>query len=168
MKFLIVIASSFFITVFGALNAQKPVQIEAADMQLLQGSWKGSLTYLDYQSGKPYTMPANTNIAAIPKQHNLLVEMIYPNETNANSKDTLFINTARTLIDEGSIVSRKMLSNGDVEIITIREGQDGNDNKKALIKKTYTIGKHQFVNKKDVQFEGTSVWINRHVYSYTR
>ncbi|MDP1843202.1 MAG: hypothetical protein Q8K64_07245 [Sediminibacterium sp.] len=168
MKYFIGIAASIFTSLSGTLVAQTPAQIQPADMVQLQGAWKGSLTYLDYQSGKPYTMPANTNISAIPKQNHLLVEMIYPNETNANSKDTLFINTARTIIDEGSIVSRKVLSNGDVEIVAIRKGQDGNDNKKALIKKTYTIGRHQFINKKDVQFEGTSVWINRHVYSYTR
>ena len=157
-----------FLLTMNSLEAQPMKVFTTEDAALLCGSWKGSLTYLDYTSGKPYTMPANTVITQLPNSNHLLEQMIYPDEPKANSKDTILINAARTSIDGSSVVSRKLLPNGAVEIITERRGLDGNDNKKAIIRKTYTISKTQFINRKDVQFEGTSIWINRHEYRYNR
>ncbi len=150
------------------LLAQSKVIFTKKDATLLSGSWKGSLTYLDYNSGKPYTMPANTIISMITGTDNLLVEMIYPDEPKANNKDTLFIAAGRTMIDEAIIVEKKVLPNGSLLIVAERKGKDGNNYKNAIIRKTYTIGKTSFINRKDVQFEGTNVWIKRHEYSYTR
>ena len=162
--FIAIIFSSFFINA----NAQKPSVLQKADLAMLCGSWKGSLTYLDYQSGKPYTMPANANISAIPQTNHLLVEMVYPNEPKANGKDTILVNAGFTSFDGNTVVSRKILADGSVEIITKHNGQDGNDNKDAIIRKTYTIGKNKFINRKDVQFVGTTEWIKRNEYSYTK
>jgi hypothetical protein len=162
--FIAIIFSSLFINA----SAQKPSVLQKADLAMLCGSWKGSLTYLDYQSGKPYTMPANANISTLPNSNNLLMEMIYPNEPKANGKDTLMVNEGLTSFDGYPIVSRKTLADGSVEIITKHNGKDGNDNKNAIIRKTYTIGKNKFVNRKDVQFEGTTEWIKRNEYSYTK
>lgn len=64
--------------------------------------------------------------------------------------------------------SKKFLPNGNIEIVTEYYGIDGNDNKSALIRHTYTVGKSIFIKKKQVQFKGKSEWINRHEYSYTR
>ena len=164
MLFFTIIFFSFF---FNA-NAQKPQVLQKADLAMLCGSWKGSLTYLDYKSGKPYTMPANTSISALPNSNNLLVEMIYPDEPKANGKDTLLVNAGFTSFDGYTIVSRKSMADGSVEIITKHNGQDGNDNKNAIIRKTFTIGKNTFTNRKDVQFEGTTAWIMRNEYSYTK
>ncbi len=157
----------FFSFLFHA-NAQKPAVLQKADLAMLCGSWKGSLTYLDYRSGKPYTMPANTIISTIPNSNHLLEEMIYPDEPKANGKDTLLVNAGFTSFDGYTIVSRKSLADGSVEIVTKHNGQDGNDNKDAIIRKTYTIGKNKFINRKDVQFVGTTEWIKRNEYSYTK
>ena len=168
MKKIIAHLLFIFVITINCLNAQQTKVFTTGDASLLCGSWKGSLTYLDYTSGKPYTMPANTVITLLPNTNHLLVQMIYPDEPKANSKDTLLVNATRTTIDGAAVVARKLLSNGAVEIITERKGIDGNDNKKAIIRKTYTISKTQFINRKDVQFEGTSIWINRHEYRYNR
>lgn len=149
-------------------NAQSKANFTKEDANLLSGSWKGSLTYLDYNSGKPYTMPANTNINMIKGTNSLLVEMVYPDEPKANSKDTLLINEDRTIFAEAKIVSRKSLADGYVQIITEVNGKDGNDNKNALLRKTYTFNKNSFTNRKDIKFQGTTEWIKRHEYSYTR
>ncbi len=149
-------------------NAQNLLLLQKSDLSMLAGSWKGSLTYLDYSSGKPYTMPANANISTLPNSNNLLMEMIYPNEPKANGKDTLLVNAGFTSFEGYTIVSRKSLSDGSVEIITKHNGQDGNDNKNAIIRKTYTIGKNIFSNRKDIQFEGATDWIKRSEYSYTK
>lgn len=166
-NFLLFIAIIFFSSLFNA-NAQKPAGLNKADLAMFCGSWKGSLTYLDYRSGKPFTMPANTIISTIPNSNHLLVEMIYPDEPKANGKDTLLVNAGFTNFDGYTIVSRKSLADESVEIITKHNGKDGNDNKNAIIRKTYTIGKNKFINRKDVQFEGTTEWIMRNEYSYTK
>ena len=149
-------------------NAQSKANFTKDDAVFLAGSWKGSLTYLDYNSGKPYTMPANTNIYLIKGMNSLLIEMIYPDEPKANSKDTLLINEERTIFGEAKIISRNSLADGSIQIITEVNGKDGNDNKNALLRKTYTFNKNIFTNRKDIKFEGTTEWIKRHEYSYTR
>lgn len=135
---------------------------------MLVGSWKDSLTYIDYNSGKPYTMPENTIISVIKSSDNLLLEMIYPDEPKANNKDTLFIAADRTMNDKAVIAEKKQLPNGSLQIVAERLGKDGNENKNGIIRKTFTIGKNTFTNRKDVKFEGTTEWIKRHEYSFTR
>jgi len=53
-----------FVTAFLLLcfyvNAQS---VQVKDLSNSVGSWEGKLTYLDYASGKPYTMSANIKIS---------------------------------------------------------------------------------------------------------
>ena len=55
------------------------------------GKWNGKLVYLDYQSGKPYEMPADLEIIQINKSNKFKLINNYPNESSANSVDTLTI-----------------------------------------------------------------------------
>jgi hypothetical protein len=146
-------------------NAQKT---SVKDFDKLIGSWEGSLTYLDYSSGKPYTMSADIEIKRIAKTNQYSFANIYPKEKSANSIDTITISKDGKYIDKELIKSRHKLSNGDIEIITEEPGKDGNDHKPATIRQTYTFGKTSYKNKKDVQFVGVTEWINRHEYSYKR
>jgi hypothetical protein len=43
-------------------TAQKSFKNLQKDFAKLSGTWGGSLTYVDYSTGKPYTMPANLEI----------------------------------------------------------------------------------------------------------
>lgn len=149
-------------------NAQNIFKTISKDFKNLSGYWKGSLTYLDYSSGKPYTMPADIEIKKINKTNKFVFSNIYPDETSANSIDTIIISTNGKYIDKESVKSRRKLPNGDIEIITEESGNDGNDNKPATFRHTYTIGKTTYKNRKDVQFTGEKEWINRHEYSYTK
>ncbi len=164
--------SKFILTVLitlssiGLCNAQKNTKISANDFKSLVGSWQGTLTYLDYSSGKPYTMSAYLEIQMIRKTNTFIFLNMYPNEPNANSVDTLTISTDGKYIGAELIKSRKKLANHDIEIITEEPGKDGNDNKPATFRHTYIIGKTTFRKRKDVQFMGETVWINRHEYSY--
>lgn len=149
-------------------NAQTSVKNLSKEFQKVAGSWTGSLTYLDYSSGKPYTMPANLAIRRLGKTNVFLFSNIYPNETNANSTDTLTISVDGNHINNESVKSVRQLSNGDTEIITEVSGKDGNDNQPAIIRHTYTLGGATFKKAKDVQFVGETKWINRHEYSYKK
>lgn len=149
-------------------SAQQSFKTILNDFYTLSGTWEGSLTYLDYKSGKPYTMPANLVIKRIGKTNTFVFSNIYPNETNANSIDTLAISVDGKYIDKEVVKSRRKLPNGVVEIITEEFGKDGNDNKPATFRHTYTLGPTTYTTRKDVQFTGTTAWINRHEYAYKK
>ena len=153
---------------FMACSAQGKTNSTINDFNKLQGNWKGSLTYLDYSSGKPYTMPADIKIEGIGTTNQYSFSNIYPNEPKANSIDTFIVSVDGKLINKETVKSRRSLPNGDVEIITEEPGTDGNDNKSAIIRHTYTIGKFKFQILKEVQFIGDRKWIKRHDYSYSR
>ena len=153
-----------FCTTFGI--AQVKPNILIGDFKNLIGSWEGTLTYLDYSSGKPYTMSANVEIKRIGKSNKFIFSNKYPNETSANSSDTLSISLQGKHIGTELVISRKILKNNEIEIITEENGIDGNDNKAATFRHTYIINKSTFRKRKDVQFKGEREWINRHEYSY--
>ncbi len=149
-------------------NAQTSFKSLLSDFQKVSGSWTGSLTYLDYSSGKPYTMPSNLEIKRIDKSNKFSFSNIYPNETNANSTDAVVLSEDGKYIDKELIKSRRKLPNSDIEIITEEEGKDGTDSKSATIRHTYIFGDKILKKRKDVRFAGEDQWINRHEYSYVR
>ena len=166
IKFYIVITLTFLIGTM--CNAQTDFKTLSKEFTKLSGSWKGTLTYLDYSSGKPYTMPADIEVKRIKKTNKFIFSNIYPNEKSANSIDTIVISKDGKYIDKELIKSRRKLENSDIEIVTEEFGKDGNDNKPATFRQTYTFGNTTYKKRKDVQFTGETNWINRHEYSYTR
>ena len=160
------LAISFLFT--SICSAQLSFKTIKKDFDKLSGSWEGSLTYLDYSNGKPYTMPANLEIKRTGNTNKFIFSNIYPNETNANSIDTLSISTDGKYIDKEFVKSRLTLPNGDIEIITEEFGEDGNDNKPATFRHTYTFGSSTYKKRKDVQFTGETAWINRYEYTYKK
>lgn len=154
---------------FGIISkAQNSNKIILKDFSKLTGSWEGSLTYLDYSSGKPYTMKANVEIKLISNTNKIIFQNVYPNEMSANSIDTISISKDGRYIDKELIKSKIKLSNGDIEIITEEIGNDGNDNKTAIFRHTYTFGFTKYKKTKEVKFNGETAWIKRHEYSYKK
>lgn len=149
-------------------SAQIGLKTIQNDFNKLSGTWEGALTYLDYSSGKPYTMPANLVVKRIGSTNNYVFSNIYPNETSANSIDTISISTDGKYIENELIKSRRKLKNGDIEIITEELGKDGNDDKPATFRHTYTFGVNTYKKRKDVQFIGETSWIKRHEFSYKK
>ena len=157
----------FFLLLINTASAQKN-NFKADDLKSLSGCWEGNLTYLDYSSGKPYSMPAVIMVKPIAGTDDLSVSNIYPNEPKANSTDTLWLNSEQRTINKEAVQSRKIFDDGTLQVITEARGVDGNDNKKATFRYTYTIGKEIYTNKKEVRFNGTSTWITRHEYTFKR
>ena len=166
MKRCIVIIMLLVVSGF-SIRAQEN-KLQKSDVALLCGSWEGTLTYLDYSSGKPYTMPANVVISSITGTDHLLVQMIYPDEPKANSSDTLHVFGGGNGIDGEKIISREVMADGTVKIVSEEHGKDGNDNKPATFRFTRTISKVAYVVVKEVRFDGSEQWIMRHTYSYKR
>ncbi len=151
------------------LNAQKQVKISPADLKIMEGNWVGTLTYLDYKSNQPFTMPANTSIQQSKDNPNFFLRSLgYSQEPKANQNDTLVIGNKGTTFDDYTIIEYKKLTPDSIVIITEKKGVDGNDNKPALLRHTYTITDHLFINKKEVKFVGTDKWLVRNEYKFIR
>src|SRR5690349_11202107 len=156
-----------YILIISSLSfTQEANNVSVDDFTPVFGTWKGSLTYLDYSSGKPYTMPAEVTIAPLESQVVFVYE--YPNEPQANGNDTLKISNNGTMLDNARVVSKKLVAKGKLEIMTEVNGVDGNEEKEAIIRHTFTISGNFFSNRKDVKFKGENKWIRRNEYSFSR
>jgi hypothetical protein len=134
-------------------------------LQSLAGKWTGTLTYLDYTSGKPYSMPAIINIREEPGKENSFVRNIeYPNERSADSKDTLALSADSTQFNGEQIVLLSSPSEGASQLVTEITGVDGNDDRPALIRHLYSWGGGKLSISKEVKFLDGAEWILRHRY----
>ena len=136
------------------------------DLTTLLGEWKGSLTYTDYQTNKPFTMPANVVVSQGKNKNQLLLAVSYPQEAHANSKGKIKISKDGTQLNKHPVTSRQELPDGQLQITTEYIGKD--NNKQALIKNSYIIGASQFIIRKEVKFDGDAIWLMRNEYKYGR
>lgn len=143
-------------------------QLAAEDFKMLIGCWEGSLTYLDYSTNKPFSMPADLKVKHMEDPNRFSFANIYPKEPHANSVDTLSISADAKYINNETVKSVLRSADGVIEIITEQSGEDGNDNKKATFRFTYVIGREKYTRKKEVQFVGWPGWMLRHEYIYKR
>lgn len=158
MKFLTLLLSPVFLALTVSVKDFKPAF----------GQWEGTLTYLDYTRGKPYTMPCNITLSPVnanPQQ--LVLAYEYPDEPKANGNDTLIISRDGKMIDDEIVVVKKKKA-GLLRVITEKNGVDGNENRKALIRHIFEAGKKSFSIRKEVKFEGEEKWILRSEYKVTR
>lgn len=145
---------------------QVQAQFQVRDLAPTIGLWKGQLTYLDYTSGKPYSMAANLHISLSPDQKGYLRKFEYPKEPQANNSDTIMVD--KQYFGDAKIVSVDLISPTDLTWVTEKSGEDGNDHKKATLRLTYQVKGNQYRITKEVRFEGTPTWIKRHEYLFAR
>ena len=155
-KFLVFILLAIFCL---SAHAQS---IQIKDLSGSIGSWEGKLTYLDYSSGKPYTMSANLKISLTEDKSGYVLAYEYPNEPQANSKDTTQIHGE--FFGKERIVEFQKASEGGFTLVTELEGEDGNDSKKATLRHTYQLKSTTYSITKEVKFEGTGLWIKINEY----
>ena len=145
------------------VNAQS---FQIKDLAASTGSWKGELTYLDYTSGKPYTMLANIKISLTADNKGYIMSYEYPKEPQANAKDTTYVNDK--LFGKDKLVEFNKSTDGAFTLVTEIAGEDGNDHKKAILRHTYTLKSNNYSVVKDVKFDGTDVWIKRNAYQLVK
>ena len=136
------------------------------DLKTLLGEWAGALTYTDYSTNKPFTMSANLIVSQGKNNNQVILNINYPNEPNANSKDKIRISKDGTQLNKIDVKSKQVLPNGLVQITTKYSGKD--NGKQALIKNIYTIGASEFIIRKEVKFENSDDWLMRNEYKYVR
>lgn len=157
MKYLLFATAFLFLTL--STHAQN---IKVKDLSGAVGTWNGTLTYLDYSTGKPFTMSANIKIGLTADHMGFIMGYEYPKEPHANSTDTTFI--VGDQFGKDKIVAFKKASDGGFKLITEIEGNDGNDNKKAILRHTHLVTLNTYSIIKEVKFEGTDKWIKRNEY----
>lgn len=140
--------------------------ITSDDLKKVVGEWTGNLTYMDYTTKKPFTMPANLTVSQGKNGNQLLLFNSYPNEPKANNKNKIRISKDGRQIDGNYVKSIENLANGDVQITTEYSGKD--NNKEALIRNIYILGTSHFVIRKEVKFENSEKWFVRNEYNYSR
>lgn len=149
-----------------SLSVYSQPQITTEDLKTIVGSWEGKITYLDYQTNKPFTMAANLIVEKGKGENRLVLKNLYPNEPKANNSDKIKVTKNGTLLNRHLVTKREELENGQIQIQTEHKGKD--DNKKALIRYTYQISKNLFLIRKEVQFDEVDGWIKRSEFSYKR
>lgn len=136
------------------------------ELKPLIGDWKGTLTYLDYSSGEPYSMPINLKAETGKNDNQLKIFYTYPKEPKANSAGKIMLSKNGQKLNGKPITSKERLSNGAIQITTESMGKD--NRQKATIRIVYYLSNQQFTMKKEVRFENTKEWIRRNEYSFDK
>ena len=157
----------FFFALVISLNVvgQDPV-LKAKELEPLIGEWTGSLTYINYGSGEPYTMPAKLSVAPGKKDEQFTLLYQYPKEPKANRTGKIVLSKNGRQVNKKPLTSVEQLDNGLLQVITESTGRD--DNRKATIRNIYILGAEEFIIRKEVQFENTEAWLTRNEYSFKR
>lgn len=158
-----ILFATAFLFLCSSIKAQS---VQVKDLSSSVGGWEGKLTYLDYASGKPFTMLANIKISLTVDTKGYVMGYEYPKEPQANSMDTTYI--VNKLFGKDKIVEFKKDSEGGYKMISEVDGNDGNDNKKAILRHTYILKSNTYSIIKDVKFDGTNKWIKRNEYLLSR
>lgn len=142
-----------------------PARVKEGDLKpLLRTDWKGTLTYLDYQSGKKVGIPCNMKISQI-KSNSYQVEYLYPDEPQANGKSKVNIGEDGQLFEGRRVIESGQ--KGDYFMIrTVSAGKD--DNKKVVLFYTYTFNERELRIKKEFQSLGSNELKFRNEYAFTR
>jgi hypothetical protein len=158
----------FLITITLFINASiaHTQSFKISDLAVSVGNWEGKLTYLDYSTGNPFTMLANITISFTEDKKGYIMGYEYPKEPHANSKDTTYANN--NFFGKEKIVEFNKDAHGGYRLVTEIDGQDGNDNKKAVLKHIYLLQSNSYSLTKEVKFEGTNKWIKRNEYIFVR
>ena len=163
----LIVIKALFVLLFLVPKAfQESNRITEEELNLTMGSWKGSLTYIDYSSNKPFSMPANLMVKQGSNKQELVLMNNYPKEPNANSSEKIKISKNGESINGYKIISKIKRSDGNLKITTEHKGKD--NNKSALIRNIYILGIKHLIIRKEVQFKGSMNWIMRNEFSYTR
>jgi uncharacterized membrane protein YphA (DoxX/SURF4 family) len=147
-------------------TAQQSPVVKNRDLEKMKGNWKGTLTYLDYSSNKPVTIPAGILITQGSAER-FVFEYYYESEPGHGSKDTLDITNGGNTISKMKVVERKVIGDS-LRIVLEERGPDGNDSKTAIFHHVYTAKKNELTITKLVKFDGQKEFFQRNRYMLKR
>jgi opacity protein-like surface antigen len=145
---------------------QAPV-VRPADLERLAGAeWQGTLSYLDYGSGRKTSIRSNVTVTPSGEPSRWIFAHRYPDEPRADSRDTVVLAAdGRTLAGE-TVVERATLADGTLRIVTEKPGRD--NDRPATFRYTYLIAPARVSIRKEVRVDGTAEFFERNEYAWTR
>jgi hypothetical protein len=163
-----IISTFILVIAFYSVFAQKDSVISPAALKNLIGCWQGTLNYSGTIIRKPYTTTAELVVKQIGASSSFEFLHIYTKDPGEKVADTITISKDGKKLNNETITSERCTSEGNLEIITEFAGFDHDNNKAAIIRQTYTIGKQSYTYKKQVQLEGQTDWLERQEFIYVR
>lgn len=153
---------------FAGLFPQQSARVSAGDLRGLTGArWAGTLTYLDYRSNRRVSIPSKPTVTQAEGDETAWVfEYEYPDEPEANGRQTLKVGDGGALFDGGAVVERTSLDGGGFRLVAEKRGRD--NDRDALFRFTYTLDRATFSIKKEVRPEGAAGFFERNAYSWKR
>jgi uncharacterized membrane protein YphA (DoxX/SURF4 family) len=136
------------------------------DFKPFTGKWKGQLTYLDYTSNKPVTMPANTLFEMV-SDSSFDQFIYYTDEPHKNADSRYTIREKGSMLNEMKLVERKAEKEKLLLVFEYR-GPDGNDNRMATMQRIIELTGNELKITKMVKYDGEGKFIQRHQYHFIR
>lgn len=144
------------------IQAQEALKL--SDFEILnQTSWKGQLSYKDYQSGKQRTIDATLQINI--KNEKLITTVQYTYEPNKNNTSSVKLKKNGTYFGNEKVISNS-LEDGTRTFVTSYKGKD--NGKKATMYVTHQFNDSTYTVTKAVQLENSEERFIRNTYTYTK
>lgn len=148
------------------INA-KAQKINSGDLDQLTGKWTGKLTYLDYTSNRPESIPSLLTVA---KKRNSLYRFSfsYPGESGRSSVENFLVSEDGKTISKMRIVEYVKTPGGEFKLVLEEKGKDGNNHRPALFHHIVASSGEKLVLTKMVKFNGEEEFFQRNQYVFTR
>ena len=158
------ILSFLVLCILVASSSFGQTRVTISDFKNLDNSkWSGSLMYINYGDEKEVTL--RTTMQILLEGNKILMNIQYPDEPKANSRESIKIKKNGTYLDDEEIIEKNM-EMGTMKMVTKYRGKD--NNKPALIYKTYSISENEYTVEKKVDYLNTEQKILRNRYHYKR
>ncbi|MBK6827014.1 MAG: hypothetical protein IPG86_09130 [Chitinophagaceae bacterium] len=159
----------FFISFLLAMQISSNAQtsISQKDFLPIAGKWTGTLTYLDYTSNGTERIPANALIE-LTGDDSYDQYLYYSAEPDKNKKFRYTISADGRKLNDMTLMEKKRLGDGSLQLVLESNGEDGNENKPARFRHILIIGEKTFSITKMVKFEGEKEYFQRHRYEFGR
>lgn len=177
MKTLMIACASFaLISACSVSSCASPATAESAsttvakatptDFALIEGDgWTGQMTYLDYTTQKPSSIPVALNVKPAAGR-TATYQILYPREPKYNTTEKLKISKDGTRLNGNAIIERAEQDDGSVKIVTLERGKD--DNRDADMRTTYVLSGSALTISKDVKFDDGDDFFQRNTLALTR
>ncbi len=149
--------------------AQTSPVIHPEELNNLRGSWKGRLTYKDYNSGNETAIPATVFCQRTNSESRTWVlNFDYPGENGHEHMEEYRINKEGTVISNQKLLEKIILPDGSLKILLEENGKDGNDQKPATFHHIIVVSASKLSITKMVRFEGELAFFKRNEYQFSR
>ncbi|MBC2846756.1 hypothetical protein [Winogradskyella flava] len=143
-------------------NAQNTIQL--SDFESIDNtSWKGTLTYTDYQSGDLETIDVSMQFKI--ERDKIITNIQYPYEPNKNYKGSVKIKKNGTYFGNEKVESFTE-DNGEKVLVTSYRGKD--NGRKANMYMTHTLTDTTYTVSKEVVYMDTKERLVRNTYNYKK